>query len=102
MQCPKCHQDNRKGVQFCTRCHTPFRFTCPSCGYVQEQSGKCERCGVDFAKYAAILVSQATADVQDKRRRSKEYASLARQILLVPLTGGLSLLRYFVSRFRKQ
>lgn len=101
MQCPKCHHENRQGVQFCTRCHTPLRFTCPSCGHVQQQGGKCERCGVDFAKYAAMLVFQASADVQDRRRRSQERASLAKQILLVPLTGGLSLLRYLFSRFRR-
>jgi len=67
---------------------------------VQAQGGKCEQCGVDFAKYAAMLVFQATADAQDKRQRSQERASLAKQVLLIPLTGGLSLLKYVFSRFR--
>jgi hypothetical protein len=101
MQCPKCHHENRQSAQFCTRCHTPLRFTCPSCKHIQEQGGKCERCGVDFAKYAAMLVFQASADARDRRERSQERASLAKQILLVPLTGGLSLVRYLFSRFRR-
>jgi hypothetical protein len=54
---------------------------------------------VDFAKYAAMLVFQARQQVQGKRKRRK--GSLARQILLIPLTGGLSLLRYFLSRFHQ-
>jgi hypothetical protein len=56
---------------------------------------------VDFAKYAAMLVFQAREGAQEKRRHSKEKASLAKQILLIPLTGGLSLLKYVFSRLRR-
>jgi hypothetical protein len=56
---------------------------------------------VDFAKYAAMLVFQARDGAQAKRRRSKEKGSLAKQILLIPLTGGLSLLKYVFSRLRR-
>jgi hypothetical protein len=56
---------------------------------------------VDFAKYAAMLVFQARAGAQEKRRHTREKASLAKQILLIPLTGGLSLLKYVFSRLRR-
>jgi hypothetical protein len=102
MQCPKCRHENSEKVQFCTICHTPLRFVCPACRHIQDHGGKCERCGVDFAKYAAMLVFQAREGVQAKRRQTRENASLARQILLIPLTGGLSLLRYLFSRFRRE
>jgi len=48
-----------------------------------------------------MLVSQAAVNVQEKRQRSEERVSLAKQILLIPLTGGLSLLKYVFSRFRR-
>src|SRR5208337_3602543 len=101
MRCPKCLRENPDNLQFCTRCHTPLRFTCPACRHVQDHSGKCEQCGVDFAKYAAMLVFQARNGAQQKRRHSKERASLARRSFLIPLTGGLSLLRYVLSRLRR-
>ena len=100
MQCPKCLHENPERAQFCTRCHNPLRFVCPACRHVQDHSGKCERCGVDFAKYAAMLVSQASDVAQAKRKRKRETASLARQIFLIPLTGGLSLLRALLGRWR--
>jgi hypothetical protein len=48
-----------------------------------------------------MLVVQARDGAQEKRRHTKEKASFAKQILLIPLTGGLSLLRYVSSRFRR-
>jgi len=36
-----------------------------------------------------------------KRRRTKQRVSLAKQILLIPVTGGLSLLKYVFSRLRR-
>jgi hypothetical protein len=56
---------------------------------------------VDFAKYASMLVLQAQQGAQEKRRHAHETVSLAKQIFLVPLTGGLSLLKYLLSRFRR-
>jgi uncharacterized membrane protein YvbJ len=101
MQCPKCLHENPEKAQFCIRCHTPLRFACPACGHVQDHGGKCDQCGIDFAKYAAMLVLQAREGAQEKRRHSRETASLAKHILLLPLTGGLSLLKYVFSRFRR-
>jgi hypothetical protein len=101
MRCPKCLHENSEHSQFCTRCHAPLRFKCPACLHLQGHGGKCDQCGVDFAKYAAMLVVQARDGAQEKRRHTKEKASFAKQILLIPLTGGLSLLRYVSSRFRR-
>jgi len=101
MQCPKCRRENPVTAQYCVRCHAPLRFSCPACRNVQDHGGNCDKCGVDFEKYAAMLVFQAKAGAEHKRRQARDHASLARQILLIPLTGGLSLLRYFFTRFRK-
>jgi hypothetical protein len=48
-----------------------------------------------------MVVLQAREGAQEKRRHTKEKASLAKQILLIPLTGGLSLLKYVLSLFRR-
>jgi hypothetical protein len=48
-----------------------------------------------------MLVFQAGEGSQEKRRRAREKASLAKQIILIPLTGGLSLLKYVFSRLRR-
>jgi len=101
MQCPKCRHENPDRALFCTRCHAPLRFTCPACRHVQDHGGKCDQCGVDFVKYASMVVLQAKEGTQQKRARAHERASIARQIFLIPLTGGLSLLKYLLSRFRR-
>jgi hypothetical protein len=98
MQCAKCKTENSDTVTFCVRCHTPLKYTCPACKHVQLQGGKCEKCGVDFAKYAAMLVFQAKDSVQRERAKAKERAGIWKQILLLPITGGLSLIKYFVGR----
>ncbi len=71
MECPKCKTENSDKVTFCVRCHTPLRYTCPSCKHVQLQGGKCEKCGVDFAKYAAMLVFRAKDTAQSERAKSQ-------------------------------
>ena len=101
MRCPKCRYENSEEAQFCTHCHAPLRFVCPACRHVQDHGGKCDQCGVDFAKYAAMLVFQAREGAQQKRRYARDRAALAKQILLFPLTGGLSLVKYFLGRFRR-
>jgi len=100
MQCPKCKTENPDTFTFCVRCHTPLKYTCPSCQHVQLQGGKCEKCGVDFAKYAAMLIFQAKTAAQAERAKNKGRAAILRQILLFPITGGLSLIKYFVGKVR--
>ena len=100
MTCPKCSHVNPDGIQFCTRCHAPLRYTCPACKHVQDHSGNCDQCGVDFAKYAAVLMAQAQSRAEQDRERSKRRSSIVKQIVLLPVTGGLSLLKFFFSRNR--
>jgi hypothetical protein len=59
------------------------------------QGGKCEKCGVDFAKYAAMLVFQAKDSAQLDRSKSKARVGIWKQIMLLPITGGFSLFKYF-------
>ena len=100
MLCPKCKQENGEQVTYCVRCHAPLKYTCPACKHVQLQGGNCERCGVDFAKYAAMMVFQAKTASEAERERSRANAGLLRQAYLAPLTGGLSLLKLLRQKLR--
>jgi hypothetical protein len=100
MQCPKCKAENSETVTYCVRCHAPMKYTCPSCKHVQLQGGKCEQCGVDFVKYAAMLVFQAKDVAQSEREKSKDRTAIIKQLLLLPITGGYSLIKYFLGRAR--
>ena len=100
MLCAKCKQENAESVIYCTRCHTPLKYTCPSCKHVQLHGGKCENCGVDFAKYAAMLVFSAKNEAEAKRDRKQENAAVWRQIILLPITGGLSLIKFILGKAR--
>ena len=100
MQCPKCKTENSDAITFCVRCHTPLKYTCPSCKHVQTHGGTCEKCGVDFAKYAAMLVFQAKDVAQAARTKAQGRSAILKQILLLPITGGLSLIKYFVGKTR--
>ncbi|MGH9378497.1 MAG: double zinc ribbon domain-containing protein [Terriglobia bacterium] len=97
MTCPKCQSGNPETARFCVRCHAPLRFTCPACGHTQEQGGKCAKCGVDFAKYAAVMEFQMKKEVRGRRESAKSRNDLIKQALLLPVTGGWSLLRYMRS-----
>jgi len=100
MICPKCQRENSESAQFCLRCHTPLWYTCPACGHRQRQGGKCEQCGVDFLKYALMLQSQVRMQAEREREQLRKRSSFAKQILLAPVTGGFSLLKYFRSLLR--
>ena len=100
MECSKCRHTNPETAQFCLRCHTPLRYVCPACKHAQREGGKCEQCGVDFAKYAMMLQFQLQSQAQRKHQRSKARTSIIKQVLLLPITGGLSLLGFLRSRFR--
>ncbi len=102
MQCPKCKTENPETLTFCVRCHTPLKYTCPSCKHVQLKGGTCEKCGVDFAKYGAMLVFQAKDSAQAQRAKAETRAGIWKQIVLLPITGGLSLIKYLIGRMRHQ
>ena len=98
MKCAKCGHENLKAIEFCVRCHHPLRYTCPSCKHSQDHGGQCDQCGIDFAKYAVMLVFQAEAQAQQEREASRSRHSTFKRVLLAILTGGLSLLFYHRSR----
>jgi hypothetical protein len=100
MQCSKCKQENPENIVYCKRCHTPLKYTCPSCKNVQLQGGTCQKCGVDFAKYAAMLVFSAKTEADGKREREKKKAAIWKQIVLLPITGGFSLIKFFLRKAR--
>jgi len=94
MRCTKCGHENPDTHAFCSRCHAPAWFTCPSCKHKQDHGGRCEQCGLDFAKYATMLIFQGQTATKQERLRKKGRSEFLRQILLLPITGGWSLLKY--------
>jgi Double zinc ribbon len=98
MECPKCKTANSDTAQFCLRCHATLLYKCPACGASQRHGVKCDTCGVDFAKYAFMLVAQEQIRVDREHDQVRERAATWRQIILLPITGGFSLLRYLFSR----
>jgi len=55
---------------------------------------------VDFAKYAAMLVFKAQQDSDLARGRTRARAGLVKQILLLPITGGYSMVKYLLGQLR--
>ena len=55
---------------------------------------------MDFVKYAAMLVFQAKDVAQSEREKSKDRTAIIKQVLLLPITGGYSLIKYFLGRAR--
>lgn len=100
MQCPKCGQKNPDSAQFCTRCHSALRYKCPACNHVQDHGGKCDKCGVDFTKYGAMLLQQIQIAAEKNRERRQRSGSLVKQLLLLPITGGFSLVKYLLAKAR--
>ncbi len=97
MMCPKCGNGNPETAQFCVRCHMTLRFTCPACQYVKAHGGTCDTCGVDFVKYATLLQFQLEQAVRSEREHAKARSEAVKQVALLPLTGGWSLLKYVKS-----
>ena len=56
---------------------------------------------MDFSKYAAMLVFQAKDIAQSGREKSKDRTAIIKQVLLLPITGGYSLMKYFLGRARR-
>ena len=84
MQCPKCKTENSDEIIYCVRCHTPLKYTCPACKHVQLQGGTCEKCGVDFAKYAAMLVFQARETAEASRQKGGWHPPMWAHIVFFP------------------
>ena len=102
MQCPKCKKENSERVIYCVVCHTPLKYTCPACKNVQLQGGSCEKCGVDFAKYAAMLIFQAKDAAQQARQKAGWRAPLWAQIVFFPVPAVIQLTLYLVRKARSR
>ncbi len=99
MQCPKCKAENSEIVTYCVRCHNPLKYTCPTCKNVQLQGGKCEKCGLDFTKYAAMLVFQAKDAAQNERKKDQGWRpSLWMHVVFFPLPLVIMLVLYVVRK----
>jgi hypothetical protein len=93
MQCPKCGSEVREVARFCQRCHATLRYECPSCHHEQRHGGTCEKCGVDFLKYiTAVLVAQKN-EADAEHSRLEERSTLLKNLLFVPFTLGIPLIR---------
>jgi hypothetical protein len=74
----------------------PTRYECPSCHHLQMQGGACEKCGIDFGKYAAMLVVQAQSAAEQARGVKLKTRSLYMQILLLPITSVVGLYKFLM------
>lgn len=98
--CPKCDSENPESARFCLRCHMTLQFACPACHHAQSHGGCCEKCGVDFLKYLTIMQFQMESQVRREREQAEMRHVLLKQALLLPVTGGWSLLKYLKSAWR--
>jgi hypothetical protein len=101
MKCPKCDGEARDIARFCPRCHATLRYDCPSCHHEQRHGGSCDKCGVDFLKYIAAVVSPKKAEADAIHERFERRSSLLKNILSMPLTGGIPLIRQLLLGVRK-
>lgn len=98
MECPKCHTANGDADRFCKRCHHTLLFLCPACKATQRHGGKCDKCGVDLAKFALALAAQEETRTVQTRQKARGRAAAWKQVALLPITGGFSLIKYFLRR----
>lgn len=100
MVCSKCHTENPASAQFCVRCHATLRFVCPACHHEQLEGGVCEQCGVDFAKYAAVMEYHMETQEKLQHERTQSRQEVFKQALAAALTGGWSLVKYLRTTLR--
>jgi hypothetical protein len=79
-----------------------LRFVCPACSHIQTHAGQCGRCGIDFLKYAAMVQFQMETGLRNRREQSRARSAILKQVLLLPLTGGYSLLKGMKSMFGRE
>jgi hypothetical protein len=77
-----------------------MQFVCPACQHSQLQGGQCEKCGTDFVKYLTMMQFNMQMAAEQKRELVKTRNATFRQIVLLPITGGFSLLRYLRKRLQ--
>ena|SRR5579871_3759243 len=101
MQCTKCRIEAPLGVRYCTRCHTPLEYECPSCHHKQPEGGRCEACGTDFMKYLSSMIAVKRVQAEAQHERTQKRNTIVKHLLYIPLTGGLHLLKDFFNRRRE-
>lgn len=84
-------------ARFCPRCHATLRYECPSCHHEQRHGGTCDACGVDFLKYLSVVVAEKRAASDIASDRLERRSSLIKNLLLVPMTLGIPLIRDLLS-----
>src|ERR1700735_116705 len=100
IKCPKCGGDAREIARFCPRCHATLRFECPACKHEQRKGGSCEKCGVNFLKYITAVVAAKQAEADQVHDRIERRTVIIKQVFLLPITGGYSLIKHFLKRSR--
>ena len=93
MQCTKCRTEAALGARYCTRCHTPLEYECPACHHHQAEGGRCEKCGTDFMKYLSSMIAVKRVQAEAEHDRRQKRNNFVKQLIYIPLTGGLSLLK---------
>ena len=95
IKCPKCGADVRDIARFCQRCHNTLRFECPACHHEQRHGGTCEKCNVDFLKYITAVMAAKKAEADSVHERIEQRSTLMKNVLWVPFTLGIPLLKQF-------
>jgi zinc-ribbon domain len=91
--CPKCGAAVREVARFCQHCHMTMRFECPACGNKQRTGVQCEKCGINFVKYIGAVVAAKKPEEDTIEQRLERRSALLKNILAIPLTGGLTLFK---------
>jgi hypothetical protein len=78
-----------------------LRFECPSCKHEQRTGGQCEKCGVDFLKYINAVVAGKKIEADAAHDRLEQRSSLMKNLLFVPFTLGIPLIRNLLLGSRK-
>ena len=102
MKCLKCGTEVREVARFCQRCHATLRYQCPSCKHEQRRGGSCEKCGIDFLKYITAVMSAKKAETDLEHERLEQRSSLLKNLMLMPFTLGIPLLRDMFVGSRKR
>ena len=100
IKCPKCAADAREIARFCPRCHATLRYECPACKHEQRKGGSCEKCGVNFLKYITAVVAAKKIEADQVHDRIERRTGIIKQVFLLPITGGISLIKHFRNRSR--
>jgi len=69
---------------------------------VQLQGGKCDVCGVDFAKYAAMMVYRVQENAREARKNATWRAPLWAQIAFFPFPALITLTLYLVRKAKSR